>query len=139
MTQPEGGSPPPVLPQASLIQPRWHESFASSIKSLGIAVVGSTKAITGSVVDSVSALVTASTGFISAVDAGRANFLIDAIAFAFWGGFIYLTYEVMLKTAPLEFFISCIAGFLITLVFAGWCLNTCYLKKGLIKGDETAP
>ncbi|WP_159165939.1 MULTISPECIES: hypothetical protein [Aeromonas] len=139
MTKPEGGSPSPVMPQTSPLQPRWHESFATSIKSLGVAVVGSTKAITGSVVDSVSALVTALTGFISAVDAGRANFLIDVIAFSFWGGFIYLTYETMMKISPVEFLVSCGVGFFITLAFTGWCLNTCYLKNGLIKGRDSAP
>ena len=132
MTQPD----PDAASFAQPIEPRWHQSFALAVKSIGIAAVGCTKAITSNIVDSIAIVIEALTKLISAFDAGRANFAIDIIALASWAGMIYLFHESMLKVAAIEFYVSAIAGFFILLLLVGWCLSTCYLKFGQIKDSE---
>lgn len=132
MTQPDQDAASVAQP----MQSRWHQSFASAVKSLGIATVGCTKAITSNIVDSIAAVVEALTKLISVFDAGRANLAIDIIALVSWAGMAYFFYESMMKIAAKEFYISTVVGFFAVLIFVGWCLSTCYLKFGRIKGGE---
>ncbi|MFQ1786648.1 hypothetical protein ACK39B_08615 [Aeromonas veronii] len=114
----------------------WHQSLALAVRSFSIGCVNVTKSLTSNIFDSIAEIIKAATGLLHAFDAGRANLLIDFCGFLAWFYLTYLAHQSIFKSSPELFFLGAGGGLIFVFGFAGWCLNTCYLKYGRLKADK---